>query len=117
MTIDERDYVGKTDRELLIEIYVTLQENCGVLEDHECRIREIELSGSKEATEAIKRVEVLEEKVNNLQSCYSGKEAVEKWYETKLGQAGLIAGIFIGVLGFGLDLWFRFRNLFPPGSP
>lgn len=35
-------YAGKTDRELLVEIYTTVKDNCGILEDHECRVREIE---------------------------------------------------------------------------
>lgn len=35
-------YAGKTDRELLVEIYTTLQDNCGIIEDHECRITELQ---------------------------------------------------------------------------
>jgi hypothetical protein len=41
-------YAGKTDRELLVEIYTTLQDNCGIIEDHECRIAELQ----KEANQA-----------------------------------------------------------------
>ncbi len=36
------DYAGKTDRELLVEIYTELKHTSGILEDHEGRIGEIE---------------------------------------------------------------------------
>ena len=32
-------YAGKTDRELLVEIYTDMKEVAGILEDHEGRIR------------------------------------------------------------------------------
>lgn len=40
-------YAGKTDRELLVEIYTTLQDNCGIMEDHECRLTVLEGDSNK----------------------------------------------------------------------
>jgi hypothetical protein len=36
------DYAGKTDRELLVEIYTEMKNTCGILEDHEGRIGDVE---------------------------------------------------------------------------
>lgn len=39
-----RDYVGKTDHDLLVEIYTNMEQLTGIVEDHEGRIRELEQS-------------------------------------------------------------------------
>jgi len=37
-----RDYAGKSDRDLLVEMYVTQEEIRGILEDHSGRIDTVE---------------------------------------------------------------------------
>ena len=43
-------YVGKTDRDLLVEIYTCVCEMDCKLEDHEGRIRETEQEGARHST-------------------------------------------------------------------
>lgn len=87
----------RTDVKHLIEKHEELRVDFGCLED---RIRSIEISGSHEAEEAIKRCEMVETKLLSLEKNGAMRKGEQSLWNNIWVRGGILASIVLGVLAF-----------------
>lgn len=97
------------DHDLLIRIDTKLTQALRQMEDHENRLREIEIKGSKQAEVALSTCEKLDSRIAPLEEFRVDHEGqVKGLNKTSAIIAGAIA-LVISLIGIGVDLYFRFR--------
>lgn len=99
--------MAETDHDILIEIRTTLRELVKCKNDHERRIRDIEISGSKEANAAIKRVDAIETRMDVVERVCAGDVAIESWWNSNLTQYGIVAGVIISLGAAVFEIYTR----------
>jgi len=79
------------------------------LEDHDHRIRTIEIEGSSKAEDAIREVKKLDERVTTIEKVCSTDIAVDlahtSWWNSIYAKVGVITGIGFGIAAFIMDVF------------